>query len=923
MWIVAGLFLGAWLASIVGQWFGLWWGFDGVLAGAVLGALAGAALQRLIGRRAPGSDRLAQLEARVGSLESEVARLCAGVAAAAPAQASHAVEPTPQAVTDAPSVPPTQITPDVEIPPVEPARVPRRGADVLAARRGQPALARDASAEPSTLDALYERARAWLLGGNTVVRVGLLVLFFGLAFLARYAVENSLLPIELRLSGIALGAIVLLGLGWRLRRQRSGYALSLQGGGVAVLYLTIFAAMRLYQMIPPTMGFVLLLAVVVFSTALAVWQNAQALAIIGTAGGFMAPILASTGEGSHVMLFSYYLLLNAGVLAVAWHKAWRGLNLVGFLFTFSIALAWGARDYRPELFASTEPFLIAFVLMYIAAAVLFAWRRAPVLKDTVDGTLVFGTPVVGFGLQAALVESMPYGLAWSALAAGGVYIMLARALHARARPTLRLLVESFLALGVAFLTLTIPLAVDGQWTAAAWAMEGAALLWVGTRQSRKLAIAAGLGLQLAAAGFFLVASMASGERVWPVLNGLYLGALLVSLAGFVSSRLADRARAVWPSVLDIGTTALLLWAVMWWLGGGLAEISAWFVRRDAIAATLAFFAISGALASVLARRLGWPALHMPALLAVPGMGVTLLMCANSGMQPAAGWGAPAWALALASALFALRRAEADEKYTGVLAGMHTALLWLFTGAVAWAVTDGVDDAVAGSAWAMASVLAVASLAVLGVLWFAARGRWPVVEPWRHAWVHTGAGGVVAAGVLCALAMSFASGGDVAPLPYLPLLNPLDLSMLLLLFVAWRWWQALGATVAASTPHLLKGLATVAFVLANGMLLRAVHHLAEVPWSDGALFASDTAQTSLSLFWGVLGLALTFFGSRRHQRTLWMVGAALLGVVVAKLFLVDMASTGTVARIVSFLGAGVLLLVVGYFSPLPPAREAAA
>jgi uncharacterized membrane protein len=97
-------------------------------------------------------------------------------------------------------------------------------------------------------------------------------------------------------------------------------------------------------------------------------------------------------------------------------------------------------------------------------------------------------------------------------------------------------------------------------------------------------------------------------------------------------------------------------------------------------------------------------------------------------------------------------------------------------------------------------------------------------------------------------------------------------------------------------------------------------LAGVPWSEAALFESDTVQASVSLFWGLLGLALTFVASRGQRRTLWMLGAVLLGVVVAKLFLVDMASTGTVARIVSFLGAGVVLLVVGYFSPLPPARE---
>ena len=175
-------------------------------------------------------------------------------------------------------------------------------------------------------------------------------------------------------------------------------------------------------------------------------------------------------------------------------------------------------------------------------------------------------------------------------------------------------------------------------------------------------------------------------------------------------------------------------------------------------------------------------------------------------------------------------------------------------------------------------------------------------------------------LLWALMVTFATGGDVEPLPYLPVLNPLDLSMLIALLVAFRWWQVNRSDAPVWWPNVLKGLAVVAFALANGALLRAVHHLAFVPWKDNLLFASDTVQASLSLFWGVSGLVLAFIASRRNQRVIWMVGAGLLGVVVAKLFLVDMANTGTVARIVSFIGAGVLLLVVGYFSPLPPAKE---
>ena len=778
------------------------------------------------------------------------------------------------------------------------------------------------SKEPNVIDKLVQNARSWLFGGNTVVRVGLVVLFFGLAFLARFAVEHSLIPVEFRLAGIAAGAIALLVVGWRLRHKRSGYALSLQGGGVAVLYLTIFAAMRMYHMIPPTLGFAMLLGVVLFSVLLAVLQNSQALAVIGTAGGFAAPILASTGQGSHVMLFSYYLLLNIGILTIAWKKAWKILNLVGFVFTFSISLAWGARDYRPELFLTTEPFLIAFFLLYVAIAVLFAWRSAPELKHYVDGTIVFGTPVVGFGLQSALVQDIPYGLAWSALALGGFYVVLARLLHSRSHPSLRLLVESFLALGVAFLTLTIPLAVDGRWTAAAWAMEGAALLWVGLRQSRKLAMATGLALQLAAGVFFSSDGGLDGYvRDWPLLNSYLLGAVMIALAGFVSSLMAYRSRDHWSELLSVAAPALLIWSVLWWLAGGLQELDVWLSNRQMVAALLAFFAVSGALAAFFSQRFNWSELGWVGLLALPGMVISLLLTPGAADNPLSGWGVLAWLLAAASAVYGLSRIEQQTAESKVLDQAHTLLLWLVTFAVAWSVADILNRVVVGAAWMMSGVLVVLSTVLVGVLHLVQRDVWPF-GVWQRSYSWVGGAGIAAAMLFWSLLITFTSGGDVAPLPYLPIVNPLDLSMLIAMFVIYRWWKENGSAAIAWQPNVLKSLAVTAFVLVNGMLLRAVHHFAGVPWRGDALFASDEVQASLSLFWAVLGLALAFIATRKQMRTLWLVGAGLLGVVVVKLFLVDMANTGTIARIVSFIGAGLLLLAVGYFSPLPPVKEEA-
>lgn len=416
--------------------------------------------------------------------------------------------------------------------------------------------------EASLIERGIDAAKAWLFGGNTVLRVGVVLLFLGLAFLLRYATEGVEVPVELRYMGVAASALALLGLGWWLRLRNRSYALVLQGTGIAVLYLTVFAAMRLHPLLDPGMALGLLVAVTLFSAILAVQQNALGLAAAAALGGFAAPILTSTGSGNHVALFSYFALLNAGIFAIAWFKAWRLLNLIGFVGTFGIGFAWGLRSYEPQLLWSTEPFLVLFFLMYVAIGLLFARRtlrdaadapeaRGELLRwslqrgDYVDATTLFGPPLVGFGLQVALVRHIEFAAAFSALGLGLFYLLLARVLQLRAGGRALLLVETCLALGVVFASLAIPLALDASWTAAAWAVEGAGIYWLGLRQQRPLARGFALLLQVGAALAFATGLEAGDSSL---LDGSALGALMLGVAllfSYWQLRQAPQAASPW------------------------------------------------------------------------------------------------------------------------------------------------------------------------------------------------------------------------------------------------------------------------------------------------------------------------------------------------------------------------------------------
>jgi uncharacterized membrane protein len=80
------------------------------------------------------------------------------------------------------------------------------------------------------------------------------------------------------------------------------------------------------------------------------------------------------------------------------------------------------------------------------------------------------------------------------------------------------------------------------------------------------------------------------------------------------------------------------------------------------------------------------------------------------------------------------------------------------------------------------------------------------------------------------------------------------------------------------------------------------------------------QAAFSIFWSLLALCAMFSATRMRLRMLWLAGAGLMAVVVFKLFFIDLSNIGGIERIVSFIGVGLLMLVIGYVSPVPPAAS---
>ncbi|XQS18641.1 DUF2339 domain-containing protein [Citrobacter telavivensis] len=844
---------------------------------------------------------LARLRQRVEDLEQRgvVAPAITPTAAVQPAETVMEAEPAPIPV----AVPEPKPKPT----PANPWRshTPQNAAIAETIVEKEPP---EADAQPSAFGGVMSSLVRWFMQGNPLAKLGILLLFLGLSFLLRYTVEHSLFPLELRLVAAALFAIVLLAIGWRLRHKQPVYALILQGGATGALYLTVFGAFRLWQMLPMTLAFVLLVVICAASVGLAILQKALSLAMLASLGGYLAPLLLSTGSGNYVALFSFYLLLSVGILAISVWQHWRELNLLGLIFTFGVGGLWGLNDYQPAFYLNCQLFLIANILLFGVLSVALSLRSQAKGKQIIDGVLLFAPPLIGFGMQYAITRHWEYGPALSALGYGGFYLVLSW-LALRRYPSLgRPLVLAALALGGAFTTLAIPLALSAQWTAMAWALEGLGILWLGVQQQQRRMSYSGTALLV----------LALGSALWAQANNTTALSLMLIFAVLSVCWLAGA--WLWRKIDLRGSMGLLAGGVIFWIVA-LTGTAQWLLTTDSqvMAGVLALMAVSVWCWRFAAARLTWQALDVSKWLMWPMMLAALLYQISQQQIFAAGWQNLAWCLALPAAVALLwRDAEALPPRLSRL--VHLSFFWTILLALAAELFWFARDLPWGmAAWGSGVAMAAGGGLIFLVAMAVRRQFWPFrVWPALYA---CQALIPVAATLAGLLVLTNLQDGVVYRQTYLPLINPLEEGAAFALLGLMVFYRAslrfFPVQLSVCRPWPVVALMALGFWWLNGMLLRALAWYGDVAWSMESLWDSRLIQTCFALFWMLVALVVMLRATRYRSRREWLCGAVLLGIVIVKLMLVDSAGGGGLARAVAFIGVAILVLIVGYFSPLPP------
>ena len=776
------------------------------------------------------------------------------------------------------------------------------------------------SLQPAKPSALKQFLIQFFTEGNVVAKVGMILVFIGVAFLLKLASDYGKFPIEMRLLSLGIGAIVLMALGLRFRKTRPLYALILQGGGVGIFYANVFAAYRLYDLLPAGVTFLVLIVAVMFATFLAVIQNAKSLAVMATLGGFLAPILASDHSGNHVALFSYYAILNLGVFCVAWFQSWRILNLIGFVFTFGVGAVWGLEYYRPELFASVEPFLILNFLCYFVISILYAIKKASERQMLVDATLVFGTPILFFSMQYPLVSDLPYGVFWSALAMGLLYLMTTQYLWKKYSESLRFFSETFLALGTVFTTLALAFLFESPTLAVLYAIEGAGLVFVGVKQKRRLSYYSGTFLiAFVSVGYYLSGFdlMGTGAKAGFVSHD-FLQLLAIAGAALFSARTLFHNKITLPEWDRFLPYLHLIYGVIFWLVLGLIESCYQITDSHELAGFVFYLAVSASLFEYL--RLKWPWPEAKVLLVVYPIVLSIVYLSEEVND--LHWSTAVWILAIGVLYWHLKR-SADQVLHWSAKWQHVIAGWLVVLVLAEFSTTAVTNLLDATGFWRKFFYLFWPLAALGTL-ILKPTRWPI-KSYGHFYARWVLGTWVAWVWLLVFSFQQQYTGAAEPLPYLPFLNPLDLSVALFCVVLAKYAQfckTLPQPVATekATWFFSRFYFFTVFIWFSFIVIRSVHHYAAVPFDFDTLFASRVVQTALTIFWSFYALIIMVMASKQKRRYTWLAGASLLALVVAKLFFVDLSQVGNIARVISFLGSGALFVLIGYLSPIPPTQD---
>ncbi len=320
------------------------------------------------------------------------------------------------------------------------------------------------------------------IGENLMSKIGIAILVLGIGYFVKYAIDKDYIN---EFGRTAIGFIVgggIIALAHRMRKDYKTFASILIGGGLAILYTTVTIAYQLYNLFPQAAAFAILIVITAFAVMLSLLYDKRELAIISLIGGFASPFMVSSGSGNYIVLFSYLLILNAGMVVIAWHKRWNILNLLGYIFTLILFGGWLTNTFmwdsgkKPYLGAIT--FATLFYLGFFLVNILNNIRKYKPFNSIEIGMILSNNLFYFLG-GLLIVDSLQNGLyngLFTVLI--GIYNFAWVLYFYKKQQIDKTFLFLLIGLVLSFISLAIPIQLNGHSITMFWAAEVVILLWI-------------------------------------------------------------------------------------------------------------------------------------------------------------------------------------------------------------------------------------------------------------------------------------------------------------------------------------------------------------------------------------------------------------------------------------------------------------
>jgi uncharacterized membrane protein len=317
------------------------------------------------------------------------------------------------------------------------------------------------------------------IGENLINKIGILILVLGISYFVKYAIDKDWINEPARVGiGILSGALVM-GIAHKLRQKYAAFSSVFVAGAIAIFYFTIGIAFHSYHLFGQTAAFLIMVGITAFSCLISLSYDRKELAVLSLIGGFSVPFMVSTGQGNYVVLFTYILILNIGILALAYHKKWGIINILSYAFTVILYGAWLFNDMGEKTphYLGALCFGFAFYFVFILINIINNLRTKGIFSPIELGILASNTflfygagmlilehyhPEIK-GLFTTALGLLNFGYAWFLYKKFGLD---------------KTAVYLLIGLTLTFITLAIPIQFEGNFITLFWAAEGVILLWL-------------------------------------------------------------------------------------------------------------------------------------------------------------------------------------------------------------------------------------------------------------------------------------------------------------------------------------------------------------------------------------------------------------------------------------------------------------